>query len=383
VTLMSWFARSAVLATLISLAAAAGPVPAIARAGETTGPASVSTPSLGITGELLGVAATSPGSAWAVGYSGDIVTRTLLLHTNGRKWSPVISPAPMDGQLNAVTAVSPDNVWAVGATSNAAGTIFRTLILHWNGKAWSRLPGSPRIIGLLNAVSVSGSVVWAVGQRTLAGGPLILRLAGGRWSAVPAPAAGNILTSVATTGANAAWVSGDGGTDVNTAVLLRWNGAGWRSVAFPLRAADNGLWGMAAAPDGVVWAVGYHFSQGQSASSETARSMQWNGTSWRKVSVSAPDGSELFGVAHVPGGHAWAVGFVWPSAAASATTLTLRWTGHAWVRVASPNPRPTDRLYAVAATSPRDAWAVGYGAPADPAAPPAPLILHWNGRNWS
>jgi hypothetical protein len=382
VTKMSWLVRLAVFVIVLVLAAS-GPVPGIARAQEAAGDASGISRSLGITGELLGVAATAPGSAWAVGYSGDIVTTTLLLHWNGRAWSRVTSPAPVYGQLNAVTAVSPDNVWAVGATSNAAGTVFRTLILHWNGKTWSRLAGAPQVRGLLNGVSVSGSVVWAVGARSLAGGPLILRLAGGRWSVLPAPASGGILTSVAATGASLAWAVGDGGTDVNTADLLRWNGSGWRSVPFPLRGTDNGLWGMAAAPGGVIWSVGYHFSGGSSASQGTARSMRWNGTSWQKVPVSAPDDSELFGVAHVPDGTTWAVGFVWPSAPANATTLILHWTGRAWSRVVSPDPQPTDRLYAVTATSPRDAWAVGYGAPTDLAAAPVPLILHWNGKTWS
>jgi hypothetical protein len=358
-------------------------VPPIARAQQTTGRASGIPRILGITGELLGVAATSPDSAWAVGYSGDIATRTLLLHWNGRTWSRVTSPAPGYGQLSAVTAVSPSNVWAVGVTSNAAGTVFRTLILHWNGQAWLEPAGAPRVSGLLDGISVAGSTVWAVGEKNPAGGSLILREAGGRWSAVPAPAAGDILTSVAATSTSLGWAIGDGGGDVNTAALLRRNGAAWRTVSFPLHATDNGLWGMTAAPGGVIWAVGYHFSQNPSASSRKALSMRWNGAAWQKIPVSAPNGSELFGVAHVPGGRTWAVGFVWPAAPANASTLILRWTGGTWSRVASPDPRPTDRLYAVTATSPRDAWAVGYGAPADPAAAPVPLILHWNGTTWN
>ena len=139
---------------------------------------------------------------------------------------------------------------------------------------------------------------------------------------------------------------------------------------------------MTAAPGGVLWTVGYHFGQGTNASSGSARSMRWNGTAWQKVPVAAPADSELFGVAHVPNSRTWAVGFVWPTGSANSSTLILRWTGRAWSRVASPDPRPTDRLYAVAATSPHDAWAVGYGAPANLAAAPVPLILHWNGRSW-
>jgi len=378
---MSWLPRSVVFVAVCALAVVAA-VPGIALAQRTPAQSSDIPRSLGISGELLGVAATSPGSAWAVGYSGDIATRTLLLHWNGRKWSRVTSPAPVFGQLSAVTAVSADNVWAVGTTANAAGTAFRTLILHWNGRAWAKPVGAPQVSGLLNGISVAGSTVWAVGEKSPAGGSLILRQAAGRWSAVPAPAAGDILTAAASTSAGLGWAIGDGGGDVNTAALLRRSGNAWRTVSFPLHGVDNGLWGMTSAPGGVVWAVGYHFSQDPGSNARKALSMRWSGTAWQKVPVPAPAGSELFAVAHVPGARAWAVGFVWP-AEADASTLILRWNGAAWSRVPSPDPQPTDRLFAVTATSPRDAWAVGYGAPADPAAAPVPLILHWNGTTWS
>lgn len=65
-------------------------------------------------GALLGVAAASNSSAWAVGYAGtDTTQRTLLLHWNGTAWTRVTSPAPIAGALNAVTATATSG-WAVG-----------------------------------------------------------------------------------------------------------------------------------------------------------------------------------------------------------------------------------------------------------------------------
>lgn len=89
-------------------------------------------------GSLSGVAATSAGSAWAVGAVGGSIStpviKTLLVHWNGKRWAPVMNPKPVDGQLNAVSAASANSVWAVGYSSNAEGANIKSLIMHWNGK---------------------------------------------------------------------------------------------------------------------------------------------------------------------------------------------------------------------------------------------------------
>jgi hypothetical protein len=82
---------------------------------------------------LDGVAATSPTSAWAVGYY-DIGTtpQTLIEHWNGTAWGHVSSPNPggsaNDNELSGVAAASPANLWAVGSYFN--GTATETLALH-------------------------------------------------------------------------------------------------------------------------------------------------------------------------------------------------------------------------------------------------------------
>jgi hypothetical protein len=78
----------------------------------------------------------------------------------------------------------------------------------------------------------------------------------------------------------------------------------------------------------------------------------------------------LFGVAATSAKDAWAVG------ASGSDTLIRHWNGKAWTRTPSPSPGSQDNLYGVATTSAHNAWAVG-------ATDAQPLILHWNGAAWS
>jgi hypothetical protein len=91
----------------------------------------------------------------------------------------------------------------------------------------------------------------------------------------------------------------------------------------------------------------------------------------------------LQSVAAVSASDAWAVG----SEVAPDTVLTLieHWNGKAWKRMLSPTPGPAPGssfpsgvLLGFAATSRRNAWAVG-----DDDASQGTLIEHWNGSNWS
>ena len=69
--------------------------------------------------------------------------------------------------------------------------------------------------------------------------------------------------------------------------------------------------------------------------------------------------------------NAWAVG-------GGLRSLILHWNGTAWKRV--PSPGPAGSLSSVAAISVGDAWAVGDTS--SPAGRGGPLILHWNGKTW-
>jgi hypothetical protein len=84
-------------------------------------------------------------------------------------------------------------------------------------------------------------------------------------------------------------------------------------------------------------------------------------------------------VAAVPGGTAWAVGSASFPSGVSSATIVARWTGKAWAKVASPTLASGGQLSAVAATSTKSAWAVGFTG----VGTQKTLILHWNGKSWS
>jgi hypothetical protein len=79
--------------------------------------------------------------------------------------------------------------------------------------------------------------------------------------------------------------------------------------------------------------------------------------------------------------NAWAVGAAGATGSSTPSTLILRWNGTGWKRVASPTPAGGAGLFGVAATSGRIAWAVGiagnlFGGKAKA------LVLRWNGTAW-
>jgi hypothetical protein len=59
--------------------------------------------------------------------------------------------------------------------------------------------------------------------------------------------------------------------------------------------------------------------------------------------------------------NAWAVGYTYNGAGYE--SLILRWNGTAWTQAASPNPGAGGNLSGIAASSPTSTWAVGpFGA---------------------
>src|SRR5262249_42501253 len=113
----------------------------------------VPSPNVGALGNTLyGVSGSSANDVWAVGFYTDgstYLSRALIEHWNGTKWSIVSSPNPGSSYDNlfGVTAISARDAWAVGfyrddGDSNATSL----LIEHWDGQQWkvvsSPNPGS-------------------------------------------------------------------------------------------------------------------------------------------------------------------------------------------------------------------------------------------------
>jgi hypothetical protein len=90
----------------------------------------------------------------------------------------------------------------------------------------------------------------------------------------------------------------------------------------------------------------------------------------------------LAAVAATSARNAWAVGYA--GAAAHPRTLIVRWQGRSWKKVSAPSLGARGSLAAVAATSARNAWAGGStgSAGGSPGVGGKAVILHWNGSAW-
>jgi hypothetical protein len=91
--------------------------------------------------------------------------------------------------------------------------------------------------------------------------------------------------------------------------------------------------------------------------------------------------SLLYAVAARSTTDAWAVG-VGARQVNSWGTLVEHWNGTSWSIISSPSPGYSNQLVGVAALASTDAWAVG-STKATSTASNKGLAIHWNGRNWS
>ena len=324
--------------------------------------------------ELNGVAVLSSCNAWAVGSShagmGTGGAQTLILHWNGAAWKQVASPDPADLEniLTGVAALSATNIWAVGFTSTT-GSAEHTLILHWNGTVWQQVASpSPSPAGnfLQGVAATSASNAWAVGwyfSGNRGTNILIEHWNGTAWRRVTSPSvADGFIAGVAATSASNAWAAG-GGQFGGSAFILHWNGTAWRRVALPIPDKGGLLTGVAATSARNAWAVGSSFLTNSARPIHTLI-LHWNGTTWQRVKSPNPRprfNNFLQGVAATSSRNAWAVGWYFTPGVTHRHTLIEHWNGTAWQQVASPDPSSTRNvLNGVAASASRNVWAVGY-----------------------
>ena len=141
--------------------------------------------------QLNGLSCTSSTACVAVGgpdYDNDATSGRLFAERwNGRTWSlrGLPTPHPASSQLHAVACPSAADCVAVGSTRNGV------LVEAWNGRTWSIRPAPSRRRSQSELVSVScpsKSDCVAVGDwvsssiASTAGGPLLERWNGSRWS---------------------------------------------------------------------------------------------------------------------------------------------------------------------------------------------------------
>jgi hypothetical protein len=236
-----------------------------------------------------------------------------------------------------------------------------------------------------------GSSAWAVGYDGYNGHfrTLIERWSGARWAVVPSPSTGpldNVLSGVATLSATSAWAVGYTSVSVppriyHRAMIEHWNGRGWRVVPVPRAGtSDSDLWAVTAFSATNAWAVG-----NEDVGVFTFRPLieHWNGTAWRLVRVPSPPltgvGASLFGVAATSPRDIWAVGNY--AVGKRFQPLVEHYNGTRWAIVPAP-VAGSAILGQVSLLSPTDGWAVGQRGASSPAHNQA-LIEHWNGHHWT
>ena len=113
--------------------------------------------------------------------------------------------------------------------------------------------------------------------------------------------------------------------------------------------------------------------------------MHWNGSSWTQVTspqpAISPPVNVLAKVAATSAKNAWAVGYY--AIGTSYQTFVARWNGTSWRQAISPDPggpQGTSMLEDIAATSASNAWAVGlFGNTTGGGS----LVLHRDGTAWA
>lgn len=206
----------------------------------------------------------------------------------------------------------------------------------------------------------------------------------GTWKIVSSPNVGtgthgNVLNGVAVVSPNDVWAVGFSPHPSGTPLYIRqslvehWNGSDWSVVASPNPAGkpDVVLNGVAAISANDIWAVG-HSGDPAFAPWQTLTE-HWDGTTWSIVPSPSPgtyNGNDLYAVAAVSTNDVWAVGWYQSGPTGQiGGALTMHWDGTSWTVIPNPSRSP---LYGVSAVSANDVWAVG-----------DQTILHWNGTNWS
>jgi hypothetical protein len=117
----------------------------------------------------------------------------------------------------------------------------------------------------------------------------------------------------------------------------------------------------------------------------------WDGTNWTTAATPqvAGNNNKLNAVLALAPNDAWAVGFSTPRKPPNAASLTLilHWDGTSWKVVPSPNVGPktqfqSNTLLGLTANSANDIWAFGFYLESNGSGQAKTLLLHWDGSSW-
>ena len=212
-------------------------------------------------------------------------------------------------------------------------------------------------------------------------------LTGTGWSVVPSYSFGsldNVLAGVSAASATDAWAVGSyypPSSNVLATLAEHFDGTRWTGFPLPnVGVQENTLLAVSMPSTGKAWAAGYYVS-GQFQQQTLIE--HFDGNVWSVVPSPSPGALQniLFAVAAISDSDVWAVGAEEDSTGLW-HTLTEHWNGSAWLVVNAIDAGSNgNQFYAVKALAPNNVYAVGQQAGAG--FPNEALIEHWNGKAWS
>jgi hypothetical protein len=341
--------------------------------------------------ELLGVETASPCETWVVGYTTDPTTgrrRTLIEKWDGQRWEEkrisnsgdVTTGAIAGGTLYDLAAYSKTNMWAVGHFS-IPGLEPASLFVRWNGTKWQRYQTpvddplwESEIFGV---AAVSSKSYWAVGRTYDSNEEeyraVIFHWNGNKekWAPTTIDLPDNLegidmtLNAVAVPPSAPPWAVGSfaGIGNRRRTLALRWNRKVWKRVDTPNIDFSNNVLTGASSMGSYTWASGFSEST-QTENSVTPLLLRWNGSQWKRATVSQSGEVRIFSDVVVTGGGSFASGeetCIVNCNPDKTVPLVFRWNDRdkTWVRSPSISIGTEHRLHAIDASVNKNVWVVG------------------------
>jgi hypothetical protein len=239
-----------------------------------------------------------------------------------------------------------------------------------SASAWQPWYLSPKFNEMWDLAAFGRDDIWAVGAPgDYSLHPMVLRWDGAKWRTVTVPgSAGYRTTEVDGSSANDVWVFGETQTQ---AEAFRWDGTRWHKISVP----REGILGDPVVLSATnVWAVGENtcsIPSKHGAWKCTTHLLHWNGRAWATTSIS----ESVEAVAASAAGTVWAVGIA-PHGNDVGPISAYRWTGKRWAAVTMPHPQAGDGP-GIAVDSAGHVW---IGATVGNVA--KDYVLHWTGTQW-
>jgi hypothetical protein len=197
---------------------------------------------------------------------------SVVARSTGHKFSVKTLHVPTGGSVRAIAASSAKSVWVAGTisgTTHGGLPVSKTLVLHGNGKKWTRVKtASPYATNSIGAISAAGKHAYAVGsggkatyKKGIDQHALVIAIAGkhGKSQHVSSPGKTSALGSVSASSKGAVAVGTsyngylcgpDSGTVVSTALAVGLHGSSWGGESTPhLRRAGASFATSSFAPD--------------------------------------------------------------------------------------------------------------------------------------